>query len=306
MLELTSKDIRARFSTLGARLLSLEFAGADLLMGGGTDQQCLDGDWTAGAIRGRMAGHISHARFSLDGSEYRLTPNAGEHQLHGGPDNFAIRHWELAQAEKSMRFTLVSPDGDQGYPGAIEASATYRLDGNVLCLDLEARAIKPTIVNMTNHGYWNLSGGARDAFAHEMQIHGRRFLPLDDLLMPLGEIREVAGTRWDFRTPRKVGEAYDNCWVVDGERGSLRCGLILRDPISGRRMEVWTTEAGIQMYTANHWTHSMPGKNGPLQPYGAIAIEAQNFPDAPNYRNFPSSVLRPGETYRNRIEWRFD
>lgn len=305
MLELTSKEIRARFTTLGARLLALEFAGADLLAGGGTDRQCLDGDWTAGAICGRMAGRISNARFSLDGSEYRLTPNVGEHQLHGGPDNFAIRHWDVEQSDKTMRFTLASPDGDQGYPGSVEASAAYRLDGGVLRLDLEARASRPTIVNMTNHGYWNLSGGARGAFAHDMQIHGRHFLPLDDLLMPTGEIREVAGTRWDFRTPRRVGEAYDNCWAIDGERGSLRCGLILRDAVSGRRMEVWTTEAGIQMYTANHWTAAMPGKNGPLQPYGAIAIEAQNFPDALNHQGFPSSVLRPGETYRNRIEWRF-
>jgi aldose 1-epimerase len=204
-----------------------------------------------------------------------------------------------------LHFTLHSQDGDQGYPGALDVSATYTLDGNTLALAFTARTTKPTTINLTNHAYWNLSGGERGAFDHEMQIMGSHFLPLNDLLLPSGELRGVTGTRWDFRTLRQVGGVYDNCWVLDGARGEMKHGLTLRDPVSGRRMDVWTTEAGMQMYTAEHWNEGFPGKRGPLKSYAAIAIEPQNFPDAPNHANFPSAMLRPGEVYQQRMEWRF-
>jgi len=305
MLELRSESIRARFTTLGARLVALDFAGADVVMGGGDDGAFLAGDWTAGAVIGRMAGRIAGAHVTIDGTRHALAANHGQDQLHGGPDNFAIRHWDVQHTEDMLRFTLHSPDGDQGYPGAVEASATYTLSGETLALDLEARTTRPTVINLTNHAYWNLSGGARGAFEHEMRILGAAYLPLDDALLPSGEIRGVAGTRWDFRQLRTVGGVYDNCWALDGVRGRLRHGLSLRDPVSGRSMEVWTTEAGMQMYTAEHWNPGFPGKTGPLRPYAAIAIEPQNFPDAPNHPGFPSAELRPGVAYRHRIEWRF-
>jgi aldose 1-epimerase len=305
MLELKSKSLRATFSTLGARLVSVFVDGVDVMAGGGTDAEIIAGDWTAGAVCGRIAGRISNARFTLDGTEHKLVANMGEHQLHGGPDNFAIRRWDAQPTDNSIRFTIKSEDGDQGFPGALTAQAIYTIDGNTLSLDFHAVTTKPTVINLTNHGYWNLSGGARNAFDHDMQIDAASFLPLNDLLLPSGEIQGVDGTRWDFRKLRKVGENYDNCWVLDGPRGQLRHGLTLRDPVSGRRMEVWTTEAGMQMYTAWHWNEAMPGRSGPLKQYAAIAIEPQNFPDAPNHPNFPSAVLRPGETYRHRMEWRF-
>jgi aldose 1-epimerase len=305
MFELRSNSLRAAFSTLGARLVSVFVDGVDMMAGGGNDEQLLAGDWTAGAVCGRYAGRITGARYVLDGVERRLAPNMGEHQLHGGPDNFAIRQWQAEAADQSIRFTLHSPDGDQGYPGALDVTATYSIAGNTLALDFEARATKPTVLNLTNHGYWNLAGGARGAFDHHMQIIANSYLPLSDILLPTGEIAPVAGTRWDFRDMRKVGENYDNCWVLDGERGRLRHGLTLGDPRSGRTMEVWTTEAGIQMYTAFHWNKSMPGRRGPLKQYAAIAIEPQNFPDAPNHGNFPSAALYPGAVYRHRMEWRF-
>jgi aldose 1-epimerase len=179
------------------------------------------------------------------------------------------------------------------------------LDGNVLVLELEAQSSKPTVINLTNHAYWNLSGGARDAFEHELQIMGARYLPLTSELLPSGEMLDVAGTRYDFRSARKVGGIYDNCWVLDGARGQLKHGLTLRDPVSGRRMEVWTTEPAVQVYTAAHWNPEFGGKTGPLRQYGAIAIEPQNLPDAPTHPNFPSALLRPGEVYRHRMEWRF-
>ena len=305
MLELKSKSLRATFSNLGARLMSVFVDGVDVIAGGGTDAEIMAGDWTAGAVCGRIAGRISNARFTLDGTEHQLTANMGEHQLHGGPDNFAVRRWDVQESKDAIRFAINSGDGDQGFPGALTAAATYAIDGGTLSLDFTAVTTKPTVINLTNHAYWNLSGGARNAFDHEMRIDARGVLPLNDLLMPSGEIHSVEDTRWDFRKLRKVAENYDNCWVLDGHRGQLRHGLTLRDPVSHRRMEVWTTEAGLQMYTAWHWNGEMPGRNGPLQQYQAIAIEPQNFPDAPNHGNFPSAVLRPGEIYRHRMEWRF-
>ncbi|MCA3556205.1 aldose epimerase family protein [Aestuariivirga sp.] len=305
MLELNSGQIRARFTTLGARLVALDFAGADVIMGGGTDSDILAGDWTTGAVAGRIAGRITNSRINIDGTEYPLVPNTGAHQLHGGPDNFSVRHWNVQSTENAVRFSLHSPDGDQGYPGALDVTATYAVNGATLSLDFAARTTKPTTVNLTNHTYWNLSGGARNAFAHEIEILGSHYLPLSAGLLPSGEIRDVTGTRWDFRELRKVSGVYDNCWVLDGPRGTLRHGLTLKDPVSGRTMEVWTTEAGMQMYTAEHWNEGFPGKTGPLQQYAAIAIEPQNFPDAPTHANFPSALLRPDDVYRHRMEWRF-
>ena len=301
MLELSSANLRATFSPLGARLVSVFVDGVDVVAGGGTDAQFLGGDWTAGAVCGRHAGRIAHARFSLDGHDYKLSPNMGEHQLHGGPDNFAIRHWDVQRDDHSIRFTTHSPDGDQGFPGALDVSATYSVSGAILALELEARTTRPTVVNLTNHAYWNL--GAGSAFDHDMQINAEHFLPLSDLLLPTGEIKPVAGTRWDFREARKVAEPYDNCWSLSGTRGELRHGLRLRH--GNRTMDIWTTEAAIQMYTAQHWNEAFPGRNGPLRQHAAIAIEPQNYPDAANHQNFPSAILRPGEIYKNRMEWRF-
>jgi aldose 1-epimerase len=304
MLTLHSKSITAGFSTLGARLCSLVIDGVDVVMSGGGDLACLQGDWTAGIVCGRYAGRITNSQFALDGVTYPLVNNFGAHQLHGGPDNWGVRHWAVSEVDGGLRFAVSSPDGDQGFPGRVDATATYVLKDNVLSLSCEARTTKATVINMTNHAYWNLIGG-KSAFEHEMQIGAETYLPLNEMLLPSGELRDVEGTRWDFRKLRVVGEDYDNCWALSGKRGVMKKGLTLRDPASGRRMEVWTTEAGMQMYTAFHWNGFFPGKRGPLEQYAAIAIEPQNFPDAPTHANFPSSVLRPGEVYRNKIEWRF-
>jgi aldose 1-epimerase len=301
--ELRSSSLSAKFSTLGARLTHLFLDGVDVVMGGGSDHKLLTGDWTAGAVCGRIAGRITNSRFPLNGKEIVLD-STGPHQLHGGPDNFSLRHWRAELIDHGIKFSITSADGDQGYPGEVKATAIYRLRDNVLSLDLEARTSKPTVINLTNHAYWNLIGG-QSAFEHEVMIDGDKMLPLNELLLPSGQLRDVAGTRWDFRKFRLVGEDYDNCWVLNGKRGVMKHGLTLRDPSSGRRMEVWTTEAGMQFYTAFHWDGKFPGKMGPLQQYHAIAIEPQNFPDAPNHANFPSAIVKPGETYRNKIEWRF-
>jgi aldose 1-epimerase len=301
MLGLKSKTLAATFAALGAKIVSVHVDGVDVVVGPGSDADALA---HTGSVTGRYAGRITKARFMLDGKEVRLVANMGEDQLHGGPENFCNSMWKPETIDNGIRFTLHSPDGDQGYPGAMEASATYRLADNVLSLDLEATTTKPTVVNLTNHAYWNLAGKG-SGLDQQVEIPADHYLPLTGPKLPTGEIRDVTGTPFDFRKLRKVAQAYDTCFCLNGERGTLRKALTLRDPASGRVMEVYATEAAIQFYTADHFGPNLPGKYGPLAQHGSIAIEPQNYPDAPNHKNFPSSVLRPGETYRNRIEWRF-
>jgi aldose 1-epimerase len=304
MLKLTSPAISATFTTLGARLVSLVYDGVDVVMGGGTDHQILTGDWTTGAVCGRHAGRIAGSSYAYEGTAHQLVPNVGTFQLHGGPDNFAVRHWAAETTDNGIRFSLTSPDGDQGFPGELTASATYTLKGSVLALEIEARTSKATLINLTNHAYWNLMG-SNAAFDHELEINADAMVPLDDDLLVKGDIRSVDGTRFDFRKLRLIGEDYDNCWVLTGKRGVMKHGLTLRDPQSGRRMEVWTSEAGLQVYTCFHWNGVFPGKRGALQQYAAVAIEPQNLPDAANHAHFPNGILKPGAIYRNRMEWRF-
>ena len=304
MLELRNAALRATFSPLGARLVSLFVGDTDVVAGGGTDAEFLAGDWTAGAICGRVAGRISNACFSLGGKTIQVTPNMGEHQLHGGPVNFGNTVWPHEIKNNAVIFRKHSPDGDQGFPGAVDATAAYGLDGNVLSLDLSAVTTKPTMINLTNHAYWNLAGKG-SAFDQMFEINAHSFLPLDNLKLPTGEIRNVDGTRWDFRKARRIAEAYDYAFVLNGRRGEMKKACRLSDPASGRAMELHCTECCLQIYTADHWGPAMPGRDGPLRQHGALALEAQNFPDAPTHANFSSAVLRPGETYRHRIEWRF-
>jgi aldose 1-epimerase len=304
MPELKSKVLAARFSALGAKIVSLHVDGVDVVVGPGSDADALAHDAYTGSIAGRHAGRITQARYSLDGQEIRLVANVDGDQLHGGPINFCNTVWQSAPVENGIRFTLHSPDGDQGFPGAMDVDATYRLVDNVLSLDFEATTTKPTVVNLTNHAYWNLAGSG-SGLDQEVEMPADHYLPLHGPKLPTGEIRHVAGTAYDFRKLRKVGQAYDTCFCLTGKRGTLRKGLTLRDPKSGRVMEVYTTDTSIQFYTADHFGPGMPGKYGRLSQHNSIAIEPQNYPDAPNHGNFPSSILRPGETYRHRIEWRF-
>jgi aldose 1-epimerase len=304
MLELKSKTHRATFSKLGAKLVSFFVDGVDVVAGPGSDADALASDFFSGTVTGRYAGRITGSKFTLDGKVINLLPNVGQDHLHGGPKSFCNSLWDVAIVPQGLRFTIHSPDGDQGYPGAMDASATYRLVDNILSLDFEATTTKPTVINLTNHAYWNLAGTG-SGLDQEVEMPADRYLPLNGPKLPTGEIRDVAGTEFDFRKLRKVGQAYDACFCLNGQRGQLRKGLTLRDPASGRMMEVYTTECAIQFYTADHFGPAIPGKYGHLVQHGSIAIEPQNYPDAPNHRNFPSSVLRPGEVYRHRMEWRF-
>ncbi len=304
MLELKSRDLQVTLSPLGAKIVSVFVEDVDVVVGPGSDADALASDVYTGSVTGRYAGRITGARFMLEGKQIKLVPNLGDDQLHGGPKNFCNSVWDATKIDNGIRFTLHSPDGDQGYPGAMDATATYRLQGKVLSLDLEATTTKTTVVNITNHAYWNLAGQG-SGLDQEVEMPADHYLPLAGPKLPTGEIRDVTGTRFDFRKLRKVGEAYDACFCLQGPRGTLRKGLTLRDPTSGRVMDVYTTEPGMQFYTADHFGPQLPGKYGPLVQHNSIAIEPQNYPDAPNHKNFPSAILHPGETYRNRIEWRF-
>lgn len=252
---------------------------------------------SAGKTIGRYANRIAGGRFVLDGVEHRLLTNENGNTLHGGPDGFSKRDWTVEQilTEGSRlvaaSFALHSPDGDQGFPGALDVVSSYRLsEGDELRLDYTATADAPTVVNFTNHTYFNLFGDGSVA-DNELQIAAGAYTPLDENLIPTGEIAPVAGTRFDFRSPRAIGEEpYDVNFVLDGWDGTLRHAAHVFEPRSGRRLDVSTTQPGLQLYT---------GKPG------AFALEAQHFADSPNHPNFPSTTLRPGQTFTATTVYRF-
>ena len=303
-LELRNDTITARFSPIGARLAACIVNGVDVAFGPGADELAVTGDLYAGVVCGRHAGRITNASFPLDGKIVQLAPNMGVHQLHGGTDGFHVREWAVAKSDNAITFSMTSPDGDQGFPGTLDVKAVYSLQGNTLALDITATTSKPTVCNITNHAYWNMAGSG-SVLDQEMLIPAQHYFPLDDLLLPLGTMAPVENTRWDFRAARAIAEDYDNCFKLDGNRGDIKRALMLSDPKSGRVLDVWTSEACVQMYTAIRWTAETMGHKGPLFHAAALAIEPQNVADAPNHPAFPSSILRPGETYHNRMEWRF-
>jgi aldose 1-epimerase len=301
MIELRSSTVTARFSPLGAKLVSCVVDGIETVFGAGT--RGLD-DQYAGAICGRHAGRISHAQFPLDGKMVELAADPGGHQLHGGAEGFHVRRWDYMRDGNRVTFQLHSNHGDQGFPGNLSATAAYELRGSTLSLDIQAHSSEATVCNITNHAYWNMAGGG-SVLDLELMIAGDYYFPLSDLLLPKGEIVPVEKTIWDFRTARRIAQDYDGCILLNGTRGEMKRGLMLRDPKSGRQLDVWTSEGCMQFYTAIHWNAAMADTHGPLTTSTALAIEPQNIADAPNNTNFPSSILRGGEVYRNRMEWRF-
>jgi aldose 1-epimerase len=253
----------------------------------------VDAGGSAGKTIGRYANRIARGAFTLDGATFALLTNEGRNTLHGGPDGFSKRTWEVAaQSAASVTFALRSPDGDQGFPGALECSVRYTWSNeNALCIDYAATTDTPTVVNFTNHVYFNLTGEAGRSIAqHRLQLAASRYTPVDAESIPTGEVVAVDALR-DFRTERDVGTAAFDCnFALDGYDGTLRYAATLTDPESGRTLVVETTEPGVQLYT---------GKPG------AIALETQHFADAPNHPNFPSTVLRPGAAFASTTIYRF-
>jgi aldose 1-epimerase len=261
--------------------------------GGRSANVCVAAGSSAGKTIGRYANRIERGLFTLDGMTFALPVNEGRNTLHGGPDGFSTRTWDVAdRSDASTTFELRSPDGDQGFPGALECRVRYSWsDDDELRLDYTAIVDRPTVVNLTNHVYFNLSGDQRRSIAqHRLELAASAYTPVDDERIPTGEIAPVDPTR-DFRTARAVGtERYDCNFVLDGWDGSLRCAATLSDPESGRTLVVETTQPGLQLFT---------GKPG------AIALETQHFADAPNCSKFPSTVLRPSETFASSTIYRF-
>ncbi|MEU6271713.1 aldose epimerase family protein [Streptomyces populi] len=252
-----------------------------------------------GALVGRYANRIGGARFSLDGTAYRLEPNNGPNSLHGGDGGFDKRVWDAEPVEHGVRLSRVSPDGEEGFPGRLEVSATYTLDERgALRIAYEAVTDAPTVVNLTNHTYWNLAGSG-SALGHELRLDASRLTRVDGNLIPTGELDPVEGTRFDFREPRKTGAGYDHNYVLDkGVTAAPVEVAELYDPASGRVLTVATTEPGLQLYTADHL-------DDPFAPNDGVALETQHFPDSPNRPDFPSTELRPGGVYRSETVYGF-
>ncbi|MGQ5665339.1 aldose epimerase family protein [Streptomyces sp. ECR2.10] len=252
-----------------------------------------------GALIGRYANRIGQARFPLDGAVYALEPNEGANCLHGGAHGFDKRVWEAEPVEHGVRLSRVSPHGEQGFPGRLEVSATYTLDASgALHIAYEAVTDAPTVVNLTNHSYFNLAG-AGHAGGHELRLAASRITPAGADLIPPGALQDVTGSRFDFRTARKVGSGYDHNFVLDkGVTAAPEEVAELHDPASGRTLTVSTTEPGLQLYTADHLGE-------PFAPCEGIALETQHFPDSPNQPGFPSTVLRPGEVFRSETVYGF-
>lgn len=329
-----ARGTSAQVISLGATLTSLRVADRD----GRLDDVVLGFDALEpyqldhpffGSTVGRYANRIAGGRFTLDGETHVLACNDAPNHLHGGPVGFHHRTWhvEPGHAEPgsgaegpSVTLGLESPDGDEGYPGAVSARVTYTLtDGDALRIDYEATATRPTVVNLTHHSYFNLAGEG-DVLDHELQLLASRYLPVDPTGVPLDGPHPVAGTPMDFTVPAAVGArldvddaqlragrgGYDHCWVLDGAAGELRLAARLRHPASGRAMELLTTEPGVQLYSGNRLDGGIVGRGGRRYPrHGGLCLEAQHFPDSPNRPTFPTTVLRPGGRYRQTTEHRF-
>lgn len=270
-----------------------------------------------GAIAGRYANRIANGQFELNGETYQLATNDGENHLHGGEEGFDKKLWdaEVNEDENSVTLSYLSPDGEEGYPGNLDVEVTYTLtEENELRIDYHATTDKATVVNLTNHSYFNLSGDpSQGILDHLLMIHADRYTPVDEGLIPTGELRPVEGTPFDFTEPETVGAriesippGYDHNFVLNDPNSGIRQIATVEHEESGRIMEVYTDQPGVQLYTGNFLDGSLTGHHGvPIEQYAALCLETQTFPDSPNKPDFPSAVLNPGETYETTTIYQF-
>ncbi|MER7751578.1 aldose epimerase family protein [Kitasatospora sp. NPDC097643] len=319
---LSAGPYEASVLTLGATLHTLSAPDrtgrpAQLLLTSDALAQILGPARHYGTVVGRYANRIDGSRIAIDGEEHALAPTGGGMTLHGGPDGFAHRMWEAEEIDAGVRLRLHSPDGDQGFPGALDVAVSYTLAASgELVIAYHAVTNKPTVVNLTNHAYLNLAGeGSGDVLGHLLTLDADEYTPTDERQIPYGRTEPVAGTPFDFTVATPIGKSvhddhpqltgpggYDHNWVLRARPadGSPARAALLEDPVSGRTLEVLTTEPGIQVYTANKFQGAVTGAAGvPYGPFAGIALETQHFPDSPHHPAFPSTVLRPGEEFRS-------
>jgi len=331
-LDIKNKNgLKMKVIPLGGKIVSLEVpdkngALGDIVLGYDTIEQYISGNAYFGAMIGRYGNRIGKGKFTLEGKEYQLATNNGPNSLHGGPKGFHNVMWNLKPVStpegEALKMTYLSADGEEGFPGNLNVKVTYTLsDKNELIIDYVATTDKPTIVNLTHHSFFNLTGdGSKDVLNHEIMINADRFCPVDSSLIPTGELKKVKGTPFDFTKPHTIGEriekedqqlkygkGYDHNWVLNKKDNALTLAAKVTEPVSGRVMEVWTTEPGIQFYSGNFLDGTDKGKNGVYYPKrSAFCLEAQHFPDSPNEKDFPSVVLKPWDTYTQRTVYKFD
>jgi aldose 1-epimerase len=321
---LKSPAVEMQVMTYGARVVSLDTKDRNGKMGNvvlgyaSFDGYLKDNKTFFGAVPGRYANRIANGKFALEGKTYQVSVNDGPNSLHGGKVGFSYLNWSGKEIPSGVEFTLLSPDGDQGYPGTLTAHVRYTLNDNKVVIQYSATTDKPTVVNLTNHAYFNLSGdGSGTILNEQLTIDADKFTPVNATLIPTGQLAPVAGTPFDFTTAHVIGErinasneqlklghGYDHNWVLRGKMGELHPAAQVFDPASGRVLSVETTEPGMQFYSGNFLDGTFSSRTGAKYAFrNGFCLETQHFPDSPNHSSFPSTELKPGQTYHSETTW---
>jgi aldose 1-epimerase len=323
---LKGSDITMRLTTFGARVVSIDTKDKNGKMGGvllghdTIDGYVKDTKTYFGSVPGRYANRIAKGIFTLEGKTYHLPINNPPNSLHGGTEGFERHNWSAKKIPNGVEFTLISGDGDQGYPGALTAHVRYTLEGNTVRIQYSATTNAPTIVNLTNHAYFNLGGdGSPSILNEQLTINADRYTPIDSTSIPLGPLEPVAGTPFDFRTPHTIGSrindkntqlkngaGYDHNFVLNQGNGTMHEAATVHDPDTGRILVVKTTEPGVQFYSGNFLDGTLASRTSGKYAYrSGLCLETQHFPDSPNEPSYPSTELKPGQTYHSETTWTF-